>query len=86
MSAFNAPNRKPGFKYSPEPTEKQHDLFRGFVKVKIETAELKLVVYVPEEIATGQVQISYNIHVFWHGGGLVCHCIRLFTERQLTTL
>ena len=71
MSAFNALNRKPGFKYSPKPTKTQHELFREFTKVKVETAELELVVYVPEEIATGQVQTSYDVHVFWHGGGMV---------------
>jgi len=64
MSAFNALNHKPGFEYSPEPTETQHELFREFTKVKVKTAELELVIYVPEEIATSQVQTSYDVHVF----------------------
>lgn len=86
MSAFNKLNHKPGFKYSPEPTETQHQLFREFTKVEIEIAELKLIVYVPDEIATGQVQKSYNVHVFWHGGGMVLHYICLFTKFHLTIL
>lgn len=86
MSAFNALNLMPDFKYSLEPTKTQHELFRQFTKVKIETAELELVVYVPEEIATGQVETSYNVHIFWHGGGMVRHHVCLFTKRHLIIL
>jgi hypothetical protein len=48
----------------------RHMLFRAQL-VKIKTAELELVVYIPKEIANGQIQTSYDVHVFYHGGGMV---------------